>query len=125
MMQAKSTDAKNTSVVEYNNAILFIMSGNYAKAESNLKEDSFNKALALTLQGKLPKAKKVLSAIPNSAESLYLNAIVATRNSENVNAVVNYLKQAFAIDLNLKSKASKDREFIKFMNDSTFTSAVN
>jgi outer membrane protein OmpA-like peptidoglycan-associated protein/Tfp pilus assembly protein PilF len=125
MMQAKSTDAKNTSVVEYNNAILFIMSGNYAKAESNLKEDSFNKALALTLQGKLPKAKKVLSAIPNSAESLYLNAVVATRNSENVNAVVNYLKQAFAIDLNLKSKASKDREFIKFMNDSTFTSAVN
>ena len=39
--------------------------------------------------------------------------------------VVTNLKQAFAKDSNLKTKASKDREFLKFMNDTTFSSAVN
>jgi ribosomal protein L12E/L44/L45/RPP1/RPP2 len=101
------------------------MSGNYSKAENNLKEDSFNKALALTLQGKLPQATKVLSAIASTSESFYLKAIVAARNGESVDAVVSNLKEAFAKDSNLKTKASKDREFLKFMNDATFTSAIN
>ena len=125
MAQTKSVDAKNSSIVAYNNAILNIMSGNYSKAENNLKDDSFNKALALTLQGKLPQATKVLSAIATTSESLYLKAIISARNGESVDAVVTNLKQAFAKDSNLKTKASKDREFLKFMNDSIFTAAVN
>ena len=125
MAQTKSVDAKNSSIVAYNNAILNIMSGNYSKAENNLKDDSFNKALALTLQGKLPQATKVLSAIATTSESLYLKAIISARNGESVDAVVTNLKQAFAKDSNLKTKASKDREFLKFMNDTTFSSAVN
>ena len=125
MAQTKSVDAKNTSIVAYNNAILNIMSGNYSKAENNLKDDSFNKALALTLQGKLPQATKVLSAIATTSESLYLKAIISARSGESVDAVVTNLKQAFAKDSNLKTKASKDREFIKFMNDASFTTAVN
>ena len=125
MAQTKSVDAKNSSIVAYNNAILNIMSGNYLKAEKNLKDDSFNKALALTLQGKLSQATKVLSAIATTSESLYLKAIISARNGESVDAVVTNLKQAFAKDSNLKTKASKDREFIKFMNDATFTAAVN
>jgi outer membrane protein OmpA-like peptidoglycan-associated protein/Flp pilus assembly protein TadD len=125
MAQTKSVDAKNSSIVAYNNAILNIMSGNYSKAENNLKDDSFNKALALTLQGKLPQATKILSAVATTSESLYLKAIISARNGENVDAVVTNLKQAFAKDSNLKTKASKDREFIKFMNDTTFSSAVN
>ena len=125
MAQTKSVDAKNSSIVAYNNAILNIMSGNYLKAEKNLKDDSFNKALALTLQGKLPQATKVLSAIATTSESLYLKAIISARNGESVDAVVTNLKQAFAKDSNLKNKASKDREFLKFMNDTTFTAAVN
>ena len=125
MAQTKSVDAKNSSIVAYNNAILNIMSGNYSKAENNLKDDSFNKALALTLQGKLPQATKVLSAIATTSESLYLKAIISARNGESVDAVVTNLKQAFAKDSNLKTKASKDREFLKFMNDAIFTAAVN
>ena len=125
MAQTKSVDAKNSSIVAYNNAILNIMSGNYSKAENNLKDDSFNKALALTLKGKLPQATKVLSAIATTSESLYLKAIISARNGESVDAVVTNLKQAFAKDSNLKTKASKDREFLKFMNDTTFSSAVN
>ena len=125
MAQTKSVDAKNSSIVAYNNAILNIMSGNYSKAENNLKDDSFNKALALTLQGKLPQATKVLSAVAITSESLYLKAIISARSGESVDAVVTNLKQAFAKDSNLKTKASKDREFLKFMNDAIFTAAVN
>ena len=125
MAQTKSADSKNSSIVAYNNAILNIMSGNYSKAENNLKDDSFNKALALTLQGKLPQATKVLSAVAITSESLYLKAIISARSGESVDAVVTNLKQAFAKDSNLKTKASKDREFLKFMNDTTFSSALN
>ena len=125
MAQTKSIAAKNSALVSYNNAILNIIAGDYSKAESNLKDDSFNKALTLTLLGKLPQATIVLNAIPTTPESFYLKAIVAARSGESVDAVVTNLKQAFAKDSNLKTKASKDREFIKFMNDATFTAAVN
>ena len=125
MAQTKSIAPKNSSLVSYNNAILNIIAGEYSKAEINLKDNSFNKALTLTLQGKLPQATIVLNAIPTTPESFYLKAIVAARSGESVDAVVTNLKQAFAKDSNLKTKASKDREFMKFMNDATFTAAVN
>ena len=125
MAQTKSIAPENSALVSYNNAILNIIAGEYSKAENNLKDDSFNKALALTLQGKLPQATKVLSAIATTSESLYLKAIISARNGESVDAVVTNLKQAFAKDSNLKTKASKDREFLKFMNDAIFTAAVN
>jgi outer membrane protein OmpA-like peptidoglycan-associated protein len=125
MGQTKSAAVENDTIVSYNNAILNIIAGEYSKAESNLKDNSFNKALSLTLQGKLPQATIVLNAIPTTPESFYLKAIVAARSGESVDAVVTNLKQAFAKDSNLKTKASKDREFIKFMNDATFTAAVN
>jgi tetratricopeptide (TPR) repeat protein len=125
MAQTKSIAAKNSAIVSYNNAILNIIAGEYSKAESNLKDNSFNKALTLTLQGKLPQATIVLNAIPTTPESFYLKAIVAARSGESVDAVVTNLKQAFAKDSNLKTKASKDREFLKFMNDAIFTAAVN
>ena len=125
MAQTKSIAPKNSALVSYNNAILNIIAGEYSKAEINLKDNSFNKALTLTLQGKLPQATIVLNAIPTTPESFYLKAIVAARSGESVDAVVTNLKQAFAKDSNLKTKASKDREFMKFMNDATFTAAVN
>ena len=125
MAQTKSIAPKNSALVSYNNAILNIIAGEYSKAESNLKDNSFNKALTLTLQGKLPQATIVLNAIPTTPEAFYLKAIVAAKSGESVDVVVTNLKQAFAKDSNLKTKASKDREFIKFMNDATFTAAVN
>ena len=125
MAQTKSVASKNSSIVSYNNAIINIMDGEYTKAESNIKENCFNKALALVLQAKLPQALKTLETINASSETLYLKAIISARNGESVDAVINNLKLAFAKDSNLKSKASKDREFLKFMNDASFTSAVN
>lgn len=125
MAQTKSVSPENISLVAYNNGILNIMDGEYSKAEVTVKENCFNKALALVLQGKLAQATKTLETIVVSSETLYLKAIISARNGESVNAVVNNLKQAFSKDSNLKSKASKDREFIKFSKDAIFTSAVN
>jgi outer membrane protein OmpA-like peptidoglycan-associated protein len=124
LSQTKSIASKNSSLVAYNNGIINIMDGEYSKAVSNIGENCFNKALAFTLQAKLTEASKSLETITATSESLYLKAIISARNGESVDAVINNLKQAFTKDSNLKLKASKDREFIKFMNDTSFISAV-
>lgn len=118
--QAKG--AKDGNAVSYNTAILDILDGKYASGAS-LKEASFNKALAATLSNKYDEAKKALSG-NESAEAHYLRAIIAQRNGEGTDAVVNNLKSAFAKDSSLKEKASRDREFIKIFKDSNFSSAI-
>lgn len=118
--QAKS--AKDVSAVSYNTAILDILDGKYSTGLS-MKEPSFNKALAATLSNNYSEAKKALVG-NESAEALYLRAIIAQRSGEGTDAVVNYLKSAFAKDSSFKEKAARDREFIKIFNDSSFSSAV-
>ncbi|MFM7681422.1 MAG: hypothetical protein ACKO7P_01570 [Bacteroidota bacterium] len=118
--QAKG--AKDGNAVSYNTAILDILDGKYASGAS-LKEASFNKALAATLSNKYDEAKKALSG-NESAEAHYLRAIIAQRNGDGADVVVNNLKSAFAKDSSLKEKASRDREFIKLFKDSNFSSAI-
>jgi len=111
-------------VFGYNSGVLDILDGNYASAESNIKDNSFNKALAYVLQNKLAEAKSALASEKESADVDYLKAIIASRGGEGSDAVVNNLKNAFAKDSSLKAKAAKDREFIKLFSDSNFSSAV-
>jgi outer membrane protein OmpA-like peptidoglycan-associated protein len=118
--QAKGS--KDPGAVTYNLAILDILDGKYSTGAA-LKESSFNKALASTLSNNYEEAKKALSG-NESAESNYLRAIIAQRSGEGTDAVVNNLKSAFAKDPSLKEKASRDREFIKIFNDSSFSSVV-
>jgi len=120
--KGNNLDAGNV-VFGYNSAALDILDGNYASAESNSKENSFNKALAYVLQNKLAEAKSTLANI-TGADVDYLKAIIAARGGEGSDAVVNNLKNAFAKDSSLKAKAAKDREFIKLFSDSNFSSAV-
>ncbi len=120
--KGNSLDAGNV-VYGYNSAALDILDGNYASAESNSKENSFNKALAYVLQNKLAEAKTALANI-TGADVDYLKAIIASRGGEGSDAVVNNLKNAFAKDGSLKTKAAKDREFVKLFADSNFSSAV-
>jgi outer membrane protein OmpA-like peptidoglycan-associated protein/Flp pilus assembly protein TadD len=120
--KGNSLDAGNV-VYGYNSAALDILDGNYASAESNSKENSFNKALAYVLQNKLAEAKTALANI-TGADVDYLKAIIASRGGEGSDAVVNNLKNAFAKDGLLKTKAAKDREFVKLFADSNFSSAV-
>ena len=126
MTQAKKgASVANTVSISYNAAILDVLDGNYTAAVSGFTGNSFNKALVEVLTGKLDAAKSTLKQLTSDGMTQYLSAVIAARSGESVDAVVNHLKNAFASNPELKGKASKDREFIKFMNDGSFTSAVN
>ena len=123
------SQVKDKSVeVSYNNAVIMILEGKYSNAITSCgSEASFNKALASVLNGSLDEASKTLAASKDkeSADGYYLKAIIAARSNAGVDAVVSNLKSAISKDKKYKEKASKDREFIKFMNDGSFTAAVN
>jgi len=115
------------SEVSYNMGICQIQDGNYADAVSAFgSEASFNKALAQMLNGSATDAVKTLDASKDkeTAQGYYLKAVAAARNND-VNAVASNLKSAIAKDGGLKDKAAKDREFLKFAGNTTFTGAVN
>lgn len=112
--------------VEHNLANISVKRGQYTNAIKGYGgNNSFNKALAQVLDGKLDAASNTLDAAPqkDDAISFYLRAIIAARKG-NDNAVVNNLQSAFAKDASLKAKAAKDREFIKYFDNPSFTSIV-
>ncbi|MEY4604455.1 MAG: hypothetical protein RIT43_1747 [Bacteroidota bacterium] len=121
------TQAKGAgSEVGYNMGILMIMAGKYPEAVSSFGGDaSFNKALAEILNNTVDNATKTLdkSADKETAQGYYLKAVASARQN-NVDATVSNLKNAFSKDSSLKAKAAKDREFLKFAENATFTGAV-
>jgi outer membrane protein OmpA-like peptidoglycan-associated protein len=117
-------DATQKTAASYNQGILNIMEGKYTAADANFSDNSFNKALAQVLSGKLDAAKKTLSGLTETAETAYLKAIIAARSNEGVDAVVAQLKIAISKNASLKDKAAKDREFLKLSTESTFTNVV-
>ena len=113
------------SEVNYNKGILNIQNGDYSDAVSNLGSDaSFNKALAELLNGNNSIAGTIDgSADADSGQGYYLKAVAAARQ-DNLQEIVGNLKSAFAKDGALKAKAAKDREFIKYMENASFTAIV-
>lgn len=109
-----------TDVYGYNQGIIDIMEGKYSAADKNISQKSYNKVLALLLLNQLDAARKVSASLTETAELAYLNAIIEARSGANADAVVAKLKTAITKNTNLKEKASKDREFIKIMNDASF-----
>ena len=125
LSSAKGMSAEKMSTVKTNMAALDILDGNYSSAESNINGNSFNKALAQLLQGNITDAEATLSASEdNEADALYLTAIMAARAGSGVSDVVAKLALALEADSSLKSKAAKDREFVKFFADEAFKSTV-
>lgn len=109
-----------TDVYGYNQGIIDIMEGKYSAADKNISQKSYNKVLALLLMNQLDAARKVSASLTETAELAYLNAIIEARSGASADAVVAKLKTATTKNTNLKEKASKDREFIKIMNDASF-----
>ena len=112
------------SEVNYNNGIINIQAGKYADAVTNFgTEASFNKALAQLLNNSSAEAMKTvdLSLDKESARGFYLKAIAAARMNKS-EAVMSNLKNAISKDASFKTKAGKDREFLKFATDATFMS---
>ena len=114
------------SEVNYNHGILDIQDGDYSSAVSNLGSDaSFNKALAEMLNGNPGTASSTIdgSADSDSGQGYYLKAIAAARQDK-LSEVVSNLKSAIAKDGSYKAKAAKDREFLKYFEDATFSAVV-
>lgn len=112
--------------VEYNTGILQIQDGNYEDAISSLgNKATYNKALAQLLNKDHEGALATIDASEQAktAEGYYLKAICGARQ-EKVDVVVSNLKSAFAKDASLKARAAKDREFVKFFEDASFSATV-
>lgn len=112
--------------VSYNHGILQIQDGAYDDAISNFgSEQTFNKALAQLLSKDHDAALGTIEASEQAetAEGYYLKAICGARQGK-VDVIVSNLKSAFAKDASLKAKAAKDREFVKFFEDASFSAIV-
>ncbi|PKR79905.1 hypothetical protein CW751_12535 [Brumimicrobium salinarum] len=112
--------------VNYNKGILDIQDGNYDDAISNFGgEATFNKALAQLVNKDESAAKSTIdeSESAETAKGYYLKAIVGARQDK-LDEIVSNLKNAFAEDASLKAKAAKDREFIKYLDNASFTTVV-
>src|SRR5690606_34485618 len=109
--------------VNYNLGIVNIMEGKYSDAVSNFSgTNSFNAALANLLNGNNEKAIQIIDAAADEKDlaiSYYLKAVAGAR-SGNKELTINNLKTAFSKDANLKKKAKKDVEFIKYVDDEAF-----
>ncbi len=119
--------AGNAKEVSYNKGILNIQDGDYSSAVSNLgnSDASFNLALAHLLDGNAGGVDGTIgdSDDADSAQGAYLKAIAAARQ-DNLSGVISNLKSAIAKDGSYKAKAAKDREFLKYFEDATFSAAV-
>lgn len=103
-----------------------IVAGNYSNAISNFAENkTFNKALAQVLNKEFDAAKATLEASQdnNSAQGNYLKAIIASRTDKTDDAI-NLLKNAIAKDAAYKTKAQKDREFLKLNANQAFLDLI-
>ena len=122
----KLFDKNNLTEAKHNTGYYSIKRGKYADAVTQLKGfQSYNLALAQLLNGKSEDAIKTIDASPTkeTAESYYLKAIANTRLNNDDAALTN-LKNAIAKNSSLKEKATKDREFLRFATNSTFTSLI-
>lgn len=122
----KLFDKNSLTEAKHNSGYYSIKRGKYADAVTQLKGfQSYNLALAQLLNGKSEDAIKTIDASPTkeTAESYYLKAIANTRLNNDDAALTN-LKNALAKNSSLKEKATKDREFLRFATNSTFTSLI-
>ena len=112
--------------VNYNKGILNIQNGDYKSAISNLgSNNSFNKALAQLLNGDAANSSNTVnnSDEAETAMGYYLKAIAAARQDK-LQDIINNLKSAFSKDNSLKAKALKDREFLNYIENPSFSNLL-
>ena len=124
----KSTDevkslfeSSNTTQSKYNIGLIQIEEGNYEESITSMGDTkSYNYALANILAEHYDAASDAIDDLDlKDAKSYYLKAIVGARTS-NTEMVMENLKMSFEKDASLKDIAKKDREFIKFFENSDF-----
>ena len=126
LLNQASGAAVDKNEVNYNKGILNIQNGDYGDAVSNFgSEATFNKGLAELLNGSASAGAGTVDGSDDaeSAQGYYLKAIAASREDK-LDGIVSNLKSAIAKDGAFKAKAAKDREFIKYMDNASFTAIV-
>lgn len=114
-------ESSNTTESKYNLGLVLIEEGKYEESITSMGDSkSYNYALANVLAEHYDAASDALDAVNcDCAKSYYLKAIIGARTS-NTEMVMDNLKSAFEKDATLKELAKKDREFIKFFENSDF-----
>ena len=124
----KSTDevkslfeSSNTPESKYNIGLIQIEEGKYEESITSMgNTKSYNYALANILAEHYDAASDAIDDLDfKDAKSYYLKAVIGARTS-NTEMVMENLKISFEKDASLKDMAKKDREFIKFFENSDF-----
>jgi len=110
----------------YSMGVINIIKGQYPEAIQNFgAENSFNKALAQTLNKQNPEAESTLAAMgeKESGWFYYLKAVVAAKQAKD-DAVFANLKTAAEKNAAVKAYAKGDVEFVKLWENETFKTIV-
>ena len=114
-------ESSNTVESKYNVGLIQIEEGKYEESITSMGETkSYNFVLANILAEHYDDAIDALEGMTN-AKSYYLKAIIGSRTA-NTEMVLENLKLAIEKDASLKDLAKKDREFIKYFENSDFLS---
>ncbi len=121
----KAEDAGcKSDALAYNMGAIMIMRGLYSEATTKFKGNSFNKALAQTLNDENDAAMGTLNAMSNSnAIFYYLKAVTAAR-AENDGDVFENLRIAVSKDASLKEYATNDLEFENYFDVKEFKNII-
>jgi tetratricopeptide (TPR) repeat protein len=114
-------ELSNTSQSKYNIGLIQIEEGKYEESITSMGDTkSYNYALVNILAEHYDVASDAIDDLDlNDAKSYYLKAIIGARTF-NTEMVMENLKISFEKDPSLKDMAKKDREFIKFFENSDF-----
>ncbi|MFN8255357.1 MAG: hypothetical protein U0W24_06685 [Bacteroidales bacterium] len=110
----------------YSLGVINIIKGQYPEAIQNFgSENSFNKALAQTLNKQNAESESTLNAMGqnNSGWFYYLKAIVAAKQAKD-DATFENLRTAVGKNAEIKAYAKGDVEFIKYWENQTFKTIV-
>ena len=109
----------------YNKGVVLIKRAKYSSAVAQFNNDSFNKALALTLSGDNDGAISTLGNLGSSEYGIfyYLKAVTAAKANK-VDDVIENLRIAISKESKLKDYAKKDMEFLNFVDNSAFRGVI-
>jgi Tfp pilus assembly protein PilF len=117
-------NAAGVSGLDNARGYLAVLNGNYAQADQAFSVASNNAAIAQILVKDYSKASSTLNAVENpNATTYYLKAIVGARTN-NLNEIVDNLKESITLDSAKAAQALNDLEFVKYITNSKFLSVV-
>ena len=122
--EAMFEQAKNLGLnTNYNDGVVLIHKGHYDKAIKLMTKDNpncdYNIALAQTLDKKYSLAEETIKCVEENGQTLYLQAIIASRNND-IEKSLKHLAKAIKKDSKIKKLAKYDMEFAYLQDNPEF-----